>query len=158
MPERRHASGGGGQDLAGGTAAGVQTGTVGAGWDHLSWALAHQLVVPCCPWWADHHTGSHVNTKIAESIFAFIKRGHYGLSHSMNKPDLHRYGVEFEFHWKHWKGTDHTLMDVAISGIGGKRMVYEPPAWQDDRLIPPIGHSVRLSIFFRLCLTQTSYR
>ncbi len=91
-------------------------------------------------------------------FFALIIRGHYGLSHSMNKPGLHRYGVEFEFNWKHWKWTDHIRMDAAISAMGGKRMVYEPPAWKDDRLIPPIAHSVRLSIFFRLGLTQTSYR
>ena len=43
--------------------------------------------------------GLVVHTNTAESFFALMKRGHYGVYHSMSKKHLHRYCSEFSFHW-----------------------------------------------------------
>jgi transposase-like protein len=75
----------------------------------------------------DKASGLHINTNTAESYFALVKRGHYGVYHSMSKQHLHRYCTEYEFRWNHRKVSDHARMDSAISGIGGKRLVYERP-------------------------------
>ena len=72
----------------------------------------------------DKTSGQHVNTNTAESFFALVKRGHYGVYHSMSKTHLHRYCTEYEFRWNHRKTNDHARMDAAIAGIRGKRLVY----------------------------------
>jgi transposase-like protein len=69
--------------------------------------------------------GEHVNT--AESFNALMKRGHYGIFHSLSKKHLHRYCSEFEFRWNHWKITDGERMVAAILGATGKRLMYSPP-------------------------------
>ncbi|MFL5327761.1 MAG: IS1595 family transposase [Gemmataceae bacterium] len=66
--------------------------------------------------------GHHTNT--AESFFALLKRGHYGVFHSMSKQHLHRYCDEFEFRWNHRKVTDGERMIAAIQGAEGKRLKY----------------------------------
>jgi transposase-like protein len=69
--------------------------------------------------------GEHVNT--AESFNALLKRGHYGIFHSLSKKHLHRYCSEFEFRWNHRRVTDGERMVAAIKGVVGKRLVYLPP-------------------------------
>jgi hypothetical protein len=47
---------------------------------------------------------AHNNT--AESFFALLKRGHYGIFHQLSKQHLGRYCDEFAFRWKHRKVSD----------------------------------------------------
>ena len=57
----------------------------------------------------NHTAGEYVNkerehTNTAESFFALLKRGHYGIFHSLSKRHLHRYCDEFSFRWNNRKG------------------------------------------------------
>ena len=69
--------------------------------------------------------GEHTNT--AESFFALIKRGHYGIFHLMSEQHLHRYVTEFEFRWNLRKVTDGERMVSAIKGARGKRLYSLQP-------------------------------
>lgn len=69
--------------------------------------------------------GEHINT--AESFNALLKRGHYGIYHSMSKKHLHRYCEEFAFRWNQRKVTDGERMVSAIEGAEGKRLLYKNP-------------------------------
>ena len=71
------------------------------------------------------HDGLVVNTNTAESFFALMKRGHYGIYHSMSKKHLHRYCSEFSFRWCHRKTTDTERTEVAIQQAEGKRLRYK---------------------------------
>jgi transposase-like protein len=66
--------------------------------------------------------GEHTNT--AESFFALLKRGHYGIFHSLSKQHLFRYCNEFAFRWNNRKVTDGERMVEAIKGAEGKRLMY----------------------------------
>jgi transposase-like protein len=68
---------------------------------------------------------AHVNT--AESFFALLKRGHYGIFHKLSKKHLHRYCTEFSFRWSFRKVTDGERMVAAIQGVTGKRLFYVQP-------------------------------
>jgi transposase-like protein len=71
--------------------------------------------------------GVHVHTNTAESFFALLKRGHYGIFHQMSKKHLHRYCTEFGFRWNHRKVSDGERMTAAIRGAQGKRLMYKMP-------------------------------
>jgi transposase-like protein len=64
----------------------------------------------------------HINT--AESFFALLKRGHYGIFHQLSKKHLHRYCDEFSFRWDYRKVSDGERMVAAIKGTEGKRLKY----------------------------------
>jgi len=66
--------------------------------------------------------GDHTNT--AESFFAILKRGHYGIFHSLSKQHLQRYCEEFAFRWNNRKVTDGERMVTALQGAEGKRLMY----------------------------------
>ena len=68
--------------------------------------------------------GVNVHTNTAESFFALLKRGHYGIFHQLSKKHLHRYCTEFSFRWAHRKVTDGERMVAAILGVVGKRLMY----------------------------------
>jgi transposase-like protein len=68
---------------------------------------------------------AHVNT--AESFFALLKRGHYGIFHQISKKHLHRYCNEFGFRWDHRNVSDGERMTAAIRGVRGKRLMYREP-------------------------------
>lgn len=68
--------------------------------------------------------GKSINTNTAESFFALLKRGHYGIFHQLSKKHLHRYCDEFSFRWNHRKATDGERMVSAIRGAEGKRLRY----------------------------------
>ncbi len=68
--------------------------------------------------------GVNVNTNTAESFFALLKRGHYGIFHQISKKHLHRYCDEFGFRWDHRKVSDGERMVAAIEGAEGKRLMY----------------------------------
>ncbi len=65
-----------------------------------------------------------INTNTAESFFALIKRGHYGIFHHLSKQHLHRYSDEFAFRWNHRKISDGERREIAIKQASGKRLVY----------------------------------
>jgi transposase-like protein len=65
----------------------------------------------------------HVNT--CESFFALLKRGHYGVYHSMGRPHLHRYVAEYTFRWNHRECPDSARREAAIRQAPGKRLKYK---------------------------------
>jgi transposase-like protein len=65
-----------------------------------------------------------VSTNTAESYFALLKRGHYGIFHQLSKKHLHRYCDEFTFRWDHRKVTDGERMVAVIHAAKGKRLMY----------------------------------
>jgi hypothetical protein len=71
--------------------------------------------------------GALITTNTAESFFALLKRGHYGVYHSMSKQHLHRYCDEFAFRWTHRKVNDAARTEAAIEAAEGKRLLYETP-------------------------------
>jgi len=71
--------------------------------------------------------GLRVHTNTAESFFALLKRGHYGIFHQLSRKHLHRYCSEFGFRWDHRHVTDGERMVAAIRGVKGKRLMYREP-------------------------------
>jgi transposase-like protein len=72
--------------------------------------------------------GLRVHTNTAESFFALLKRGHYGVFHQLSKKHLHRYCDEFSFRWDHRKVDDGERTVEAIKRAEGKRLMYKEPA------------------------------
>ncbi|MDZ4659451.1 MAG: IS1595 family transposase [Bythopirellula sp.] len=68
--------------------------------------------------------GLVVHSNTAESFFALVKRGHYGVYHLMSKPHIHRYCAEFAFRWNYRKQNDGVRRDALIKQISGKRLKY----------------------------------
>ena len=86
-----------------------------------------------------HHTTNHaskqyvrregstpINSNTAESFIALLKRGHYGIFHSLSKHHLHRYCEEFSFRWKHRKVSDGHRMVAVIDGAEADLAVRQP--------------------------------
>ncbi len=71
--------------------------------------------------------GLVVHTNTAESFFALLKRGHYGIFHQLSKKHLHRYCIEFGFRWDRRGITDGERMVDAVKGIKDKRLFYRQP-------------------------------
>ena len=80
-----------------------------------------------------HHTVRHgageyargnVHTNSAESFFALLKRGVYGVFHSVSRQHLARYCNEFAFRWSHRHATDGGRTEAAIRSAEGKRLSY----------------------------------
>jgi len=69
---------------------------------------------------------AHVNTM--ESVFALVKRGMYGVYHSVSKRHLHRYLSEFDYRWNTRKMEDGQRTAQAIRSAAGKRLMYREPA------------------------------
>jgi hypothetical protein len=65
---------------------------------------------------------AHTNT--AESFFALLKRGWYGIFHWYSRQHTHRYCDEFSFRWDQRKVSDGERMVAAIKGAEGKRLMY----------------------------------
>jgi transposase-like protein len=79
----------------------------------------------------NHRAGEYcrddVSVNTAESFFALLKRGHYGIFHLLSKRHLQRYVNEFAFRWDHRKVSDGERMVAAIKGAEGKRLMYREP-------------------------------
>ena len=74
----------------------------------------------------EYSNGSdHVNT--AESFFALLKRGLYGVYHAVSKQHLHRYCSEFQFRWDTRSLNDGERIKAAIKASDGKRLMYREP-------------------------------
>lgn len=71
--------------------------------------------------------GVSINTNTAESFFALLKRGHYGIFHWFSRKHTHRYCDEFGFRWNQRQVTDGERMVAAIKGAGGRRLYYREP-------------------------------
>lgn len=81
--------------------------------------------------WVRHSYGEYVRgdvyTNTAESFFALLKRGIYGVFHAVSKKHLHRYVSEFEFRWNTRQIDDGKRLRLAIQGAEGKRLMYYEP-------------------------------
>jgi transposase-like protein len=80
-----------------------------------------------------HHTVNHgkgeyargdVHVNSAESFFALLKRGVYGVFHHVSREHLHRYTNEFSFRWNHRKLTDGERVVAALLGSWRTRLIY----------------------------------
>jgi transposase-like protein len=71
--------------------------------------------------------GGKAHTNTAESYFALLKRGHYGIFHWFSRKHTHRYLDEFSFRWNRRKVSDGQRMVAAIKGAEGKRLTYRQP-------------------------------
>jgi transposase-like protein len=75
-----------------------------------------------------HKNGEYVSGKAstnqAESYFALLKRGVYGIFHHVSRKHLFRYCDEFSFRWNNRKTKDGTRTVNAIKGFVGKRLAY----------------------------------
>ncbi len=81
----------------------------------------------------NHSVGEYVNsdgftTNTAESFFALIKRGHYGVYHKMSKQHLQRYCEEFAFRWNGRKLMDIDRRDLAIRAQGKRLFLFKASA------------------------------
>lgn len=68
---------------------------------------------------------AHINT--AEGFFSIFKRGMKGIYQHCSEQHLHRYLSEFDFRYSNRVALgvdDATRGDIALSGIGGKRLTY----------------------------------
>jgi transposase-like protein len=74
-----------------------------------------------------------ITTNSVEGFFATLKRGINGTYHHVSKQHLHRYLSEFDFRYNARKIKDGERSELAIKGVGGKRLKYrdtkpyEPP-------------------------------
>jgi transposase-like protein len=91
---------------------------VGAGF------AGHEAVSHSAGEYVRYQDGAAFHTNTVESFFALLKRGHYGVYHSMSKKHLGRYCDEFSFRWDHRKVADGERTEAAISGADGKRLTY----------------------------------
>jgi transposase-like protein len=77
----------------------------------------------------NHGAGEYVSgdasTNTAESFFALMKRGVYGVFHHVSKQHLQRYCDEFSFRWDRRAMTDGERTIDAIRGAEGKRLTYD---------------------------------
>jgi hypothetical protein len=69
--------------------------------------------------------GVHSNT--AENFFSILKRGVVGTYHHWSPAHMHRYLAEFDFRYSHKDVSDAERADIALKGIGGKRLTYRRP-------------------------------
>jgi transposase-like protein len=76
----------------------------------------------------DHARGEYVNgtihTNNIESFWALLKRGHYGIFHSISAKHLHRYLAEFEARWDMNKMNGSTRLDALLESTPGLRLPY----------------------------------
>jgi transposase-like protein len=80
----------------------------------------------------DHSAGEYVrgdaHSNTAENYFSILKRGIYGVYHSVSEAHLHRYLAEFDFRYSNREGRgidDVSRTDLALLGVKGKRLTYE---------------------------------
>lgn len=80
--------------------------------------------------YARYENGLAIHSNTAESYFALLKRGHYGIFHQLSKGHLARYLVEFCYRWKHRYDSDGKRLVEAIKAAAGKRLMYRQPKSQ----------------------------
>lgn len=89
--------------------------------------------------WVDHgakeYARGNVTTNTVEASFAILKRGLIGTFHSVSEKHLQRYCNEFDFRWNTRVSqgfSDSMRAEVALKGIGGKRLTYRRMGGQQE--------------------------
>jgi transposase-like protein len=87
----------------------------------LSDAYTHKTV--------NHSVGEYVrdqaHTNGIESFWALLKRGHYGIFHSMSGKHLHRYVNEFAFRHNTKQAGTMGFIEATVARMVGKRLTYK---------------------------------
>ena len=76
---------------------------------------------------AGEYARDDVTTNTVESSFAILKRGLYGIFHSVSEQHLQRYATEFDFRWNTRQALGFNDADraaVTLKNISGKRLTY----------------------------------
>jgi len=73
---------------------------------------------------AKEYVRGDVNTNSVEGYFGILKRGIHGIYQHVSPVHLNRYVNEFSFRYNHRKINDNERSNVALIGIGGKRLQY----------------------------------
>ncbi len=89
-------------------------------------AGGHQVVTHS----AKEYVRGDAHTNTAEGVFSIIKRGMYGVYHSVSKRHLHRYLAEFDFRYNTRKIHDGERVRRAVESAVGKRLMYREPEYQ----------------------------
>ena len=84
-----------------------------------------------------HSKGEYVrgeaHTNTIEGVFSIFKRGMVGVYQHCGEQHLQRYLNEFDFRYSNRAklGVDDTMRaEIALAGIGGKRLLYRPTTHQ----------------------------
>jgi hypothetical protein len=85
-----------------------------------------------------------VHTNTIEGFFSIFKRGMKGVYRHCGEQHLQRYLTECDFRYNGRKITDQERADIALQGIGGKRLTYpgKKPARKPKRLSVRASRSV----------------
>lgn len=75
---------------------------------------------------AGEYAAGPAHTNGIESVWAVLKRGYYGVYHSMSGKHLRRYIDEFTFRLNEGNVKRHSLerLDSMIEAVSGKRLTY----------------------------------
>lgn len=75
---------------------------------------------------AGEYAAGPTHTNSIESVWSVLKRGYYGIYHSMSAKHLARYVNEFTFRLNEGNVKRHSLerLDSMIEAISGKRLTY----------------------------------
>lgn len=80
----------------------------------------------------DHRAGEYVRQDIttnhAETYFSQLKRSLDGTFHHVSREHLDRYLAEFDFRFSTCKLSDVERIDLLVSRVGGRRLMYSEPA------------------------------
>src|SRR5215208_5067044 len=82
---------------------------------------------------ADEYVRGDASTNTVESYFAILKRGIFGIYHSVSEEHLKRYLCEFDFRYNYRTALGYTDMqrtEIAAAGIYGKRLTYRRPDYR----------------------------
>lgn len=60
-----------------------------------------------------------------ESFWALLKRGHYGIFHTMTAKHIHRYIAEFEARWNMSNLGSTERVDTLLENTSGLRLTYK---------------------------------
>ena len=71
--------------------------------------------------------GKFWHTNTIEGYFSIFKRGINGVYQHVSEKHLKRYLAEFDFRYNERQISDAARADLALRGIGGKRLTYRRP-------------------------------
>jgi hypothetical protein len=66
---------------------------------------------------------AHTNT--IESFWSLLKKGHYGIFHTISEKHLHRYIAEFETRWNMNELNGFERVDAMLESTSGLRLDYK---------------------------------
>ena len=76
-----------------------------------------------CP--SGEYVKGDIHTNSIESFWALLKRGHYGIFHSMSVKHIHRYIAEFEARWNMSNIGGSARVDAILESASGLRLTYK---------------------------------